>query len=242
VLIDVGVQGGESVRWHLLGDYLIVNGFDAIKEVIEELMDQNHGNPNRHYHWLAVGAADEEQRFYFNSADPFSSSLYQQGEDRFALLEQRREELRTVSVRRLDTLFAEGVIPRADFIKCDVEGYEKEVFAGGHQLLKSALGVECETNFGISPFYRNSHFGTIQNLLLKANLLAIDLNFNRVPRASFVQAVSRKGGDPAAMKDLGKPATLNVLFSRDPLAEADQPESYAITSPPLSPSTNSSRR
>jgi len=54
--------------------------------------------------------------------------------------------------------------------------------------------------------------------------------------------VCRKGGDPAAMKDLGKPATLNVLFSRDPLAEADQPESYAITSPPLSPSTNSSRR
>jgi hypothetical protein len=45
--------------------------------------------------------------------------------------------------------------------------------------------------------------------------------------------VSRKGGDPAAMKDLGKSATLNVLFCRDPVTGADQPESYATTSPPL---------
>jgi FkbM family methyltransferase len=234
VLIDVGVQGGESVRWHLLGDYLVVHGFDAIKEVVDALTEQNRGAPNRHYHWLAAGSADGEARFYFNAADPFSSSMYQQGKDRFALLERRREEGRSVAVRRLDTLLAEGVVPPADFIKCDVEGYEKDVFAGARELLKSALAVECESNFGISPHYPKSHYGTIQELLLEARLLTIDLNFNRIPRASFVRAAARRGGDAAALADLGKPATLNVLFCREPIAEADEPENYAAPGRPLS--------
>jgi hypothetical protein len=29
VMIDIGVQGGENPRWHLLGDRLVVHGFDA---------------------------------------------------------------------------------------------------------------------------------------------------------------------------------------------------------------------
>src|SRR5438270_9056029 len=41
----------------------------------------------------------------------------------------------------------------------------------------------------------------------------VDLSYNRVPRASFVRALASKGRtDRAALADLGKPATLNVLL------------------------------
>src|SRR5580704_18181174 len=121
VVVAVGVQGAENVRWHLLGDYLVVHGFDAIEEVVGLLRRENADYPNRHYHWLAAGSVDEERAFYVNEAESTSSSFYAQGADRFGLREKRAERARMVTVRRLDTLLAEGVIPGADFLKCDVE-------------------------------------------------------------------------------------------------------------------------
>lgn len=120
VVVDIGVQGGENPRWHLLGDYLVVYGFDAIEEVIDELRQSSRGNPNRHYHWIAAGIEDGEREFYFNATDPRSSSFYRQGVDRFGSRERRVEQARTVKVRRLDTLLAEGTITRPDFLKNDV--------------------------------------------------------------------------------------------------------------------------
>jgi FkbM family methyltransferase len=182
VVIDVGVQGGENPRWHRLGEHLIVHGLDPIEEVIDTLRRENVDNPGRVYHWLAAGSADEEGTFYFNAADPFSSSFYRQGDDRIGLKDGRIEQPRQVPVRRLDTLLAEGVIPPADFLKIDVEGFEKEVLLGASALLRTVLGVETETNFNISLTYPQSHFCTLHELFLSAHLLVFDLNFNRVWR------------------------------------------------------------
>jgi hypothetical protein len=97
-------RGGENPRWHLLGDYLIVCGLDAIEEVIDELQQENRGNPKRHYHWVAAGIEDGEREFYFNAAHPRSSSFYQQGVDRFGSRGRRQDQARIVKVRWLDTL------------------------------------------------------------------------------------------------------------------------------------------
>ena len=64
VLIDVGVQGGENIRWRPLGDCLVVHGFDPIEEVVQKLAEENRGRSNRHYHCMALGNADGEQAFY----------------------------------------------------------------------------------------------------------------------------------------------------------------------------------
>jgi hypothetical protein len=37
VLVDVGVQDGESERWDALGDLLVVHGFNPIAEVVQSL-------------------------------------------------------------------------------------------------------------------------------------------------------------------------------------------------------------
>jgi FkbM family methyltransferase len=233
VLVDVGVQHGEHPRWHQLGDYLVVHGFDAIAEAVDELTQRNAGKRNRHYHWIAAGAEDEERVFYFNPANPTASSMYRHGESRFDTMGE--QEVRKVQVRRLDTLLAEGMLPRADFLKLDVEGSEQDVLRGAHELLEAGvLGVEAESNFGISPTYPKGHLATLHEMSLQHGLLVFDIGFNRIPRASFQRALVRNGRKAIVGEDsVGKPAKLDVLFCRDPIDEADHPENYQTPCQPL---------
>ncbi len=225
VVIDVGVQGDANVRWNLLGEHLIVHGFDPIEETITKLKRLNAGRANRHYYNFAIGEADQEAAFYFNPINPTASSMYSQGTTRFN--QESSEQARSVTMRKLDTLFAKQVIPRADFLKVDVEGFEKSVFLGARNLLSAGLlGVETETNFGISPTYPMSHFSAISEILIQHCFMAFDLGFNRIPRASFTQALQRRGIDVPLGIEFGKPATLNVLFCRDLIDECDSPHNY----------------
>ena len=228
VVVDIGVQGGESPRWDLLGDRLVIHGFDAIKEVIESLKALNLGKAHRHYHWIAAGDEDGERTFYFNQSDPYSSSLFEQGENRFGTAQSVTANSRQVPIRRLDTLLEQGLLPKADFLKVDVEGFEKHVLMGAEKLLGSdLLGIETETNFSTSPEYPKSHFGTIQELVLAHNFLVFDINFNRIPRATFQQALQRTGRKPVTdQRSVGKPATLNVLFCRDLIGEVDSSQNF----------------
>src|SRR4026208_442882 len=213
VVIDVGVLGGESPRWQFLGDHLVVHGFDAIKEVIDDLSAKSKAS-NKSYHWFAIGNEDGEREFFFNPNNPTSSSF-----DRGL---NPSLQSRTVPVRRLDTLFGQGVIPKADFIKIDVEGFEKGVLEGAAELLAAGfLGVESESHFLTSAAYPNTHFGLIQNVMLQHGMLVFDINFNRIPRAACQEARRRRNLPPLPLQEAGKPATLNVLFCRDWTAERD---------------------
>jgi len=221
VVVDVGVQGGASPRWDLLGDHLEFHGFDAIAEVIGELQQRNQGRPKRHFYNIALGDADGRRQFYVNLTDRFSSSMF--GNGAAASGAPSSEQVRTVAVRRLDGLFREGLVSGCDFLKVDVEGFEKHVLLGARELLAAGvLGVEAETSLAISAEYPKGHLNAMIELVQEHRLLPIDLAFNRIPRASFLRAVKRKG---VALHDeygpLGPPRTFNVLFCRNPIAEAD---------------------
>jgi FkbM family methyltransferase len=220
VLVDVGVQGGEHPRWRALGDALIVHGFDALPSAIEELNARGPGDGRRHYHWTAVSDVDG-LRDFFVSSDPYSSSFLPSTSD------GRTTRPLPVNVRRLDTLLDEGVLPPADFLKTDVEGGERQVLEGGPRLLAGLLGFETETSLNRSPIYPDGHFPTLARLVQPHGLLPIDLNFNRVPRERFQQALERRGASRIRRDDwLGGPATFNVLFCRDAVQERDHPEYY----------------
>jgi FkbM family methyltransferase len=234
VLIDVGVQGGENIRWRPLGDHLVVHGFDPIEEIVQQLTEENHGRSNRHYYCMAVGNADGEQAFYFNPVNPSESSMYERRADQSD--KNASQQVRTVPIRRLDSLLAEGLIPKADFVKIDVEGFEKDVLLGAIELLRAGVvGMETETNFGVSPAYPKSHFGTLAELALENHFLVFDIAFNRVPRESFQRALVHKGLKPISKLDsLGRPATVNVLFGRDLIDEVDHQSNYQNPCRPFS--------
>jgi FkbM family methyltransferase len=222
VLIDVGVQGGENGRWQALGDHLIVHGLDPIEEAIEALRRKAAGRPNRRYHCLAAGSVDETRTFFVNASDSFSSSFYPKA-GRPLPAEQPRE----IQVKRLDGLLQEGIIPPADAIKIDVEGFEKDVFLGARELMKRALAVESETNFGVSETYPQGHFCTLAQLALESHKLVFDIAFDRVCRDSFRRELDGRGRGGLPLCEVGTPATVNVLFCRDLVREASEPQSYA---------------
>lgn len=220
VLVDVGVQGGEHPRWQALGDTLIVHGFDALPSAIEDLKHRVPEDARRQYHWMGISDADGVREF-FVSSDPYSSSFLP------ATTEGRTVRPVQVDVRRLDTLLDEGVLPPADFLKTDVEGGERYVLAGAPKLMAGLLGFETETSLNRSPVYPDGHFPTLARLVQDYGLLPADLNFNRVPRERFQQALELRGGRRIRRGDwLGSPATFNVLFSRDVVQEREHPEHY----------------
>jgi FkbM family methyltransferase len=212
VLVDVGVLGGENPRWHFLGDHLIVHGFDAIKEVVDDLTQKNARSPHKTFHWYAIGNEDGERKFFFKPSNPSNSSFYE--------IPNPEMQARIVPVRRLDTLFREGVIPKADFLKVDVEGHERDVFLGAADLLSAGvLGVESETSFDTSIIYPETHFGLIHGVVLKHGLVVFDLDFNRVRRATYQYARKRRGLAAMPLEGAGKASTFNFLFCRDLAAE-----------------------
>src|SRR5262245_30963656 len=133
VVVDIGVQGGEHPRWERLGALVHLHGFDAIQEVIDGLKAAHAGGKNRSYYALALGNEDG-QREFFVSADTYGSSFF--SSDRSQSGKQNGISLgsRTVEIRRLDTLFASGTLPPADYIKLDCEGFEPEVLRRGQGL------------------------------------------------------------------------------------------------------------
>jgi FkbM family methyltransferase len=237
VVIDVGVQGGEHPRWSLLGDHVRVYGFDPISEAIDRL--QREARRNRVYRTLALGNEDREREFYV-PANTFGASFFNDGSRREA--DQRHGDgapgPRTVPVARLDTLFAAGEVPPADFVKLDTEQFELEVLHGARAYLRQSniLGLIAEASFRSTKTFPRSPLPDIMTLAAEHRLSVFDLSYVRHPRADYIDARTRApwpAADPLhdmPPLDIGQPETVDLLMCRDFVAEATSPELFPVLS------------
>ena len=224
VVVDVGCQGGESPRWQFLKDRLELHSFDALSEVIDELTQANHDHPNKHYYNLALGDEDCEREFVVVRDNPYESSF-------FTDMSRPNLEQRMVTVRTLDTLVREGVIGRADFLKIDVEGFEVMVLRGAEKFLVQSglLGIETETSLGVSPTYFRTQFVEICDILIRERFLFFDLAHNNWPKPIAQATLRARTGHENTNMRYGCPATFNVLYAIDHVAERDSPAIYIST-------------
>jgi FkbM family methyltransferase len=224
VVLDIGVQGGEHPRWQHLGRFAEIHGFDPIDEVIDELRRGAVGEPHRHYYNFALGNEDGSRRF-FVSANRFGSSFFSS---------DTAAEERVVTVRRLDSLLRDGLVPRADYIKLDCEGFEPEILKGAREYLSTCdvLCVTAETNFHLSPVYPRTHFHAINEIMADHRLLVFDINAVRTPAPAYAGAIA---ANPSPQPDprhdnpplvVGRPGTCDVLFCRDFAAERRAPDHF----------------
>jgi FkbM family methyltransferase len=230
-VIDAGCQGGPHPRWKFLRDCVDFHGFDPIREVIEELSADFADRKNYHYYAMGLGNEDGDRTFYVRS-NLTNSSFYPFGEEAVSAEGGKSaSDARTVSIRKLDTLHAEGCIPLADYIKLDCEGYESEVLLGAQRYLAASalLCASTETTFNISPTHQHSQFSTINNLLLPHRLVVFDFSFERAPHPFYVASLSDAQNALDKMRTLdvvGRPSTLDFVFCRDFVAERDWPQRY----------------
>src|SRR5262249_33919343 len=150
--------------------------------------------------------------FFFRVDDPCSSSLYQPGPDRYS-----NDGRKPWEVRRVPPQARRAARARRDsasrFHQGRCRGLREARPGGAQKLLATgSLGMEIESNFNTSSEYPTSHFAMVQDLVRPHGLLVFDLNFNRVPRATFQQALQRAGlprvGD---QQTVGRLSTMNVL-------------------------------
>jgi FkbM family methyltransferase len=225
VIVDVGVRGGVSTRWESLGDALDLYGFDPDQQAIAALSQ----GTKRKYFTIALGEVDDECTVCVppNAAETYVCGHYVAG------------DIRRVPMRRLDTLFIEGTIGRADFIKLDCEGYEPQVLKGAARYLDACnlVGADLETSFNISATLPNTHFWESYEPLLHQRLLLDDIAFDRLPRPSFAERVARtRHGVPP--RGVCRPATCNVFLGRNLIAERSEPSAYRYRAPEQSPSAD----
>lgn len=199
VLIDVGARDGIHPRWRPFEPALQVYGFDPIADV--------PAPNNRHrYFKIALGATDGACVFDVPD-NPYEAHASTNGAHR-------------VPMARLDTLWGQGTLAAADFIKIDCEGYEPEVLRGAAQYLQAGnlLGADVETSFHITAAHPDSHFATINAPLVAQRLLVAEFSFG------------------SALKSLQAwNATCNVLFARHLVHEHRHPEHFTARPPEAHP-------
>src|SRR4051812_24691142 len=171
VVVDVGVYGGEHPRWDILSDKLYLYGFDARSEAINPLVQQSVGSTRRFYFNSAIGDEDGIREFQIVE-NVASSSFY--------ISSSTPSTARAVPIRKIDSLIADNTIKPPDFMKVDVEGFEKYVFMGAANALDtSIIAVEFETNFNHSPEYPTGHFAMIHDILRPRGFFLADMTFDR---------------------------------------------------------------
>ena len=234
VVVDVGVQGGEHVRWGLLGDQVRVYGFDAIAEAIDRIT-AGGVRPNRVFRAMAIGNEDGEREF-FVPPNTTAASFYEQ-----VTLHQTAKHgdgapgRRVVPIRRLDTLFEAGELPAADYIKTDCESFDPEVLRGARRYLAQSniLSLTVETDFSISDTYPRTPFVEISDIAVEHRLMVFDINAVRHPRPAYVAARERHpwpAADPLHDHpdlDVGQPRTYDFVFCRDFVLEQKKPGIFA---------------
>lgn len=183
VLVDVGVRGGIHPRWLPLEPVMEIYGFDAVAEV-------SPPNTRHHYFKLALGDYDGECTLHV-PANPYEAKVSSAGTHK-------------APIARLDTLWAKRMLPPADFIKIDCEGYEPEVLTGATEYLKASnmLGADIESHFHVRSGLPYSHFAAVNTVLTERCLRVADLVLSRALDA-----------------DQPWNGTCNVLFSRQLLDE-----------------------
>jgi FkbM family methyltransferase len=235
VVIDVGVQGGPHPRWKHLESKVRIHGFDAIAEVIEGLNAQKQ--PNESYYATALGDEEGTREFYLRSTgDSYYGSSFSEMPGDSLLIK--------IPITRLDTLFANGVIPAADYIKVDCDGHDPEVIRGAQRYLAQSniLCVSIETAFTASPQYPKSHFVAVSDILVPHRLRVFDLNLMRTARPSYAAAKARHPWpalDPmndVPDLDVGAIGTIDAVFCRDLVSEQVIPPHWvtvpdAVTEP-----------
>lgn len=190
---DIGGAGGLQGRWKEISPFLRAFLFEPDPRSFAAL---DRSNDRVTYVNAALGSQPETKTLHL-TRKPTCSSLYPPND---ALLSQFPDGERydvvgesTVTLTTLDALQAAGTVPRIDFMKMDVQGYELEILRGASKAVdEQALGLEVEVEF--QPMYAGQPlFCDIHGVLAPRGYDLLDLRFGYWKRKGRVQGRQSRG-------------------------------------------------
>ncbi len=166
-LVDIGARGGVDERWCLLGDRLVVIGFDPDRDECARL---NASVKQGRIKFLPMALSNRSGKEMFHLCRTGGTSSFYPPNDlflkrfpqanRFDVLETRE-----VAIDTLDNVLAGVNVRAVDFIKIDVQGSERNVLEGSHKTISGAFGVEIEVEF--SELYKGQPLFSDVDCLLR---------------------------------------------------------------------------
>ena len=148
-VLDVGANVGQYAQLLRREGYAgRIVSFEPVAALADELRRTAEGDPNWSVVQYALGEVDEETEI--NVRPGSMSSLLPSSDFGKGWSDRLREaESETISVRRLDGLFADAVAgidePRV-YLKLDTQGFDLQAFAGAGETLKQIAGLQSEVS------------------------------------------------------------------------------------------------
>ncbi|MDR1740741.1 MAG: FkbM family methyltransferase [Synergistaceae bacterium] len=130
VVIDAGSWIGDFAAYASVKGASKIYAFEPTAETFEYLLKTAAMNPNIHPVMAGLGDVKTESRFFAGKNNPASST-----NSALAGRVNGGEE-RTVSITTIDDFVRENGLTRVDFIKADIEGYERNMLIGARETLR----------------------------------------------------------------------------------------------------------
>jgi FkbM family methyltransferase len=135
IVLDIGAHIGlhTTLLSQLVGPSGRVHAFEANPRRGPALARTIEHCPNATLHLFGLGSDEEVATLFVPAEDDAMASLTD-----WTLGEAGAVSRTTCTLRTLDRLTESGLVPHADFMKCDVEGAELQVFNGARLTLDRA--------------------------------------------------------------------------------------------------------
>jgi FkbM family methyltransferase len=148
-VLDVGANVGQYAQLLRSEGYAgRIVSFEPVAALAEQLRQTAEADPDWTVVQCALGEVDEETEI--NVRPGSMSSLLPSSDFGKGWSDRLREaESETISVRRLEGLFAdavEGIDEPRVYLKLDTQGYDLQAFAGAGETLKQIAGLQSEVS------------------------------------------------------------------------------------------------
>lgn len=148
-ILDIGANVGQAaINFCTLFPAAQVHSFEPIPDCFAQLKRVATAFSNLSVHNFALGNETGQIDFHQNAYSPASSILTMSDDHIRSYPKTTESSIISVPIRRLDDVGAKLNLSDQNrmLVKIDVQGYEKNVLAGGAQVIKQARMIVVETS------------------------------------------------------------------------------------------------
>jgi FkbM family methyltransferase len=147
-VLDIGANVGRfSVTANAVFPNAIIEAFEPLLTCFQTATSALKPIANARLHNMALGESDDEIEMFANNFSPSSSILTMANAHKEAFPFTEHGTKVPIKVRRLDDVASKLSLEGPMFVKIDVQGFERQVLAGGRETIAQASVVLLELSF-----------------------------------------------------------------------------------------------